>query len=173
VWCGGDFAMNTHLANASSVSGGLCIFRNTLRVNGSGKLGARPAYWQALPGNFKSNRPKSSRIHIVPTQHCFQQNARGLKSNSKITELIDSMRRRNDFSLGLQKTWRVGKEEITEDNYTFLGYYGPNTQHGRGSCGVGIFLSPSATIAWKAAGPDNLHNDLGSRVIAIRMHACY
>ena len=160
--------MNTHLANASSVSGSLCIFRNTLRVNGSGKPGARPTSCQALPGNFKSNRPKSSRIHTVPTQHIFQQNARGLKSNSKLTELIDSMRRRNGFSLGLQETWRIGKEEITEDNYTFLGS-GPDTQHGRGSCGVGILLSPSATIAWKAAGPDNLHNDLGSRVMAIRM----
>ena len=78
------------------------------------------------------------------------------------------MRRRNGFSLGLQETWRIGKEEITEDNYTFLGS-GPDTQHGRGSCGVGILLSPSATIAWRAAGPDNLHNDLGSRVMAIRM----
>ncbi len=102
--------MNTHLANASSVSGGLCMFRNMLRVNGSGKPGARPTSCRALPDNFKSNRPKSSRIHTVPTQHIFQQNARGLKSNSKLTELIDSMRRRNGFSLGSQETWRIGKE---------------------------------------------------------------
>jgi len=34
-------------------------------------------------------------------------------------------------------------------------------------CGFGILLSPTATIAWKAVGPDNLHNDLGSRVIIV------
>jgi len=52
--------------------------------------------------------------------------------------------------------------------FSFLDY-GPNSQHGRGSCSVGILLSPTATIAWKTVGPDNLHNDLGSRVINVRM----
>ena len=74
----------------------------------------------------------------------------------------------NSFSLGLQETWRVGKEEITEDDYTFLDFV-PNSQHGRGSCGVGILFCPTATIAWKAVGPDTLHNDLESRVIVVRL----
>ena len=78
------------------------------------------------------------------------------------------MRCRNGFALGLQEIWRTGTEEITEDNYTFFGS-GPSSQSGRGSCGVGILLSPLATNAWKAARSTNLHNDLGSRVIAVRM----
>ena len=78
------------------------------------------------------------------------------------------MRCRNVFSLGLQETWRVGKEEFTGNNSTFLGS-GPNAQHGRGSCGVGIRLSPVATTAWKASGPGSLHNDFGPRVIGVRM----
>ena len=163
--------MNNHLANASSVSGGFGIFRNTLRVNGSGKLGTRPFPRQARPGNFnfKSNRTNSSRIHTVPTHHIFQQNVRGLKSDSALTEIIDSMRCRNGFALGLQETWRIGNEIIIEENFTFLGS-GPDSQNGRGSCGVGILLSPSATNAWKAASSStNLHNDLGPRVIAARL----
>jgi len=160
--------MNNHPANASRVSGDLSIFRKTLRVNGSGKLGTRPTHSQARPGFSKSNRTNSSRIHNVPTHHIFQQNARGLKSNSLFTELIDSLRCRNGFSLGLQETWRIGKEVFTIDNYTFFGS-GPDVQQGRGSCGVGILLSPTATAAWKASGPNSLHNDLGPRVIALRM----
>jgi len=68
----------------------------------------------------------------------------------------------------LKETWRIGKEVLTIDNYTFFGS-GPDVQHGRGSCGVGILLSPTATVACKASGPNNLHNDLGPRVIALRM----
>ena len=93
---------------------------------------------------------------------------RGLKSDSALTEIINSMRCRNGFALGLQETWRTGTEEITEDNYTFLGSR-PSSQSGRGSCGVGTLLSPPTTIAWKAAISANLHNDLGSRVIVVRM----
>ncbi len=58
--------------------------------------------------------------------HLPQKATRGLKPNSRLTELIDSMRRRNGVSLGLQETWRAGKEEITEDNYTIF-CFGPNS----------------------------------------------
>ena len=91
-----------------------------------------------------------------------------MKSDSAVTELVNSLRCRSGFSLGLQETWRCGKENFEEDGFTFLGS-GPDTQQGRGSCGVGLLLSPAATTAWRAAGPDNLHNDLGPRVIAARM----
>jgi hypothetical protein len=113
--------MNSHLANASRVSGGLSIFRNTLRVNGPGKLGrARPTHSQARPGISKSNRTNSTRIHTVPTHHIFQQNAGGLNSNSVFTELVDSLRCRNGFSLGLQEACRIGKEASTYNRLLYL-----------------------------------------------------
>ena len=162
--------MSNRLADAPGVSGGCHISRTTLRVNGSGKLGTRPTNRPALPGNSKSFRPKSTRKkNAIPTQTFFQQNVRGLKSHSAVTELIDSMRCRSGFSLGVQETWRSGIDEFTEDGYTFLGV-GPDSQTGRGSCGVGILLSPAATVAWRASsGVRNLHNDLGPRIIAVRM----
>ena len=92
-----------------------------------------------------------------------------MKSDSAVTELVNSLRCRFGFSLGPQETWRCGKENFEEDGFTFLGY-GPDTQQGRGSCGVGLLIvSPAATTAWRDAGPDNLYNDLGPRVIAARM----
>ena len=160
--------MVDHLANTSSDSGGFRILRNMLRVNGSRKFGTRPNPHQARPGNSKLNRTNSRRIHTVPIHHIFQQNARGLKSQSALTEIIDSMRCRKGFSLGLQETLRVGKEEFTENKYTFLGS-GHDAQHGRGSCGVGILLSPAATTTWKASGPSSLHNDFVPRVVVARM----
>jgi hypothetical protein len=32
-----------------------------------------------------------------------------------------------------------------------------------------LLLSPAATLAWRAASPDNIYNDFGSRVIAAKM----
>jgi hypothetical protein len=79
------------------------------------------------------------------------------------------MRCRNCFALGLQETWRIGNEIITEENFTFLGSE-PDSQSGCGSCGVGILLSPFATDAWKAASSStHLHNDLEPRVIVARL----
>jgi len=113
--------MNNHLAKDSSVSCGSGILRNTLRVNKPGKLGTRPIPYQARPLNFisKSNRTNSSRIHTVPTHHISRHNARGLKSEGALTEITDSMRCRSGFTLGLQENWRIGKNEITEDNFIF------------------------------------------------------
>ena len=91
-----------------------------------------------------------------------------MKSDSTVAELIDAFRCRSGFSLALQETWRCGKENFEEDGFTFLGS-GPDTQQGRGSCGVGVLLSLAATAAWRAAGPKNLFNDFGPRVIAARM----
>ncbi len=79
------------------------------------------------------------------------------------------MRCRNGFALGLQETWRIGNEVITKENFTFLGS-GPDSQTCRGSCCVGILLSPSTTNAWKdARSSTTLHNDLGPRVIVARL----
>ncbi len=72
------------------------------------------------------------------------------------------------FWLGLHAIWRVGKYKIKEGNFRVLDY-GPNSQHGHRGCGVGILLSRAETIAWKAVGPDNLHNDIEFRVIDFRL----
>jgi hypothetical protein len=68
----------------------------------------------------------------------------------------------------LQETRRVGKNEFIEDGYTFLGSE-PDAQHGRGSCGVGILLSSTATESWKASDLGSLHIDFGPRGIAVWM----
>ena len=97
----------------------------------------------------------------------YSQNARGLKTNSALTEAIEALRRRSGFSAGLHETWRTGLEEIEEDGFVFLGA-APAVQNGRGSKGVGILLSPLAVAAWRAAGAV-VHNDVGPRVIAVRL----
>ena len=58
-------------------------------------------------------------------------------------------------------------EEIEEDGFVFLGI-APDIQKGRGTKGVGILLSPLAVAAWRAARAV-VHNDVGPRIIAIRM----
>ncbi|EOD30309.1 hypothetical protein EMIHUDRAFT_253735, partial [Emiliania huxleyi CCMP1516] len=103
----------------------------------------------------------------IPTHVIYSQNARGLKTDSALTEAIDALRHRSGFSAGLQETWRTGLEEIEEDGFVFLGA-APAVQNGRGSKGVGILLSPLAVAAWRAAGAV-VHNDVGPRVIAVRM----
>ena len=75
---------------------------------------------------------------------------------------------RSCFSLGLQETWRCGKEIFEEDGFTFLGS-GPETQKSLGSCGVGLLHSHAATLAWRAAALGNQYNSVGPRVIAARM----
>ena len=71
--------------------------------------------------------------------------------------------------MGLQETWRTGVEEITQDGYTFLGVAPMRQDSRRGVCGVGLLLSPMAAAAWRAAGPTNLHTDVGPRVMAARL----
>jgi len=93
----------------------------------------------------------------IPTQTIYSQNARGLKTNSALTEAIDALRRCAGFSAGLHETWRTGLE-IEEDGFVFLGA-APAVQNGRGSKGVGILLSPLAVAAWRAAGAV-VHNPL-------------
>jgi hypothetical protein len=91
-----------------------------------------------------------------------------LKTDFIVTELIDAFRCRSGFSLGLQNTWRCGKENFEEDGFTFL-ESGHDIQQGRESCGVGLIFSHVATVAWRAATPNNFYNYFGPRVIAARM----
>ena len=93
----------------------------------------------------------------------FSQNCLGLKTATRRTELVAMLRRRGAFVACLQETWRVGTEELQEDGWLFVGS-APASQHGRGRQGVGIMLSPPA-----AAALDVTHDDLGARVVAVRL----
>jgi len=94
-------------------------------------------------------------------------NVQGMKNDHKCEEIVHAMSTQNIFAATLQETWRSGREQLSLRNYSFI-LNGPETQSGRGSTGVGIVLNPLALDAWKAASCE-LHNDLGPRIIAIRL----
>ena len=112
-------------------------------------------------------RPQQSRrAHLRRDLRSFiSQNCRGLKTSTRKTELISVLRWRRAFAACLQETWREATEELLEDGWLFIGS-APAAQHGRGSHGVGIMLSPHA-----ASTLDEKHVDLGSRVVAVRLLA--
>ena len=160
--------MNNCIADSRVPSRSCRISHQTARVNTPGKRGTRPSRGRALPGRTTSkfNCTKKKRKH--PVFDIFSQNCRGLKTDGAVTaELIDSLRCRKGFAMALQETWREGKENFSEDGFVFLGS-GPRKQVGRGSCGVGILLSPTAVVTWQAAN-SVLHKNLGDRVIATRL----
>ena len=97
-------------------------------------------------------------LRLLITQNCL-----GLKTATRLTELIAVLRQRGAFAAFLQETWRTGTEVHSEEGWTFIGS-APPSQHGRGSKGAGIALSPLATAAL-----DETHNDLGPRVVAARL----
>ena len=122
------------------------------------------------PQAFRPSPPHSSVRRKLVTQSVVSQNVRGLKSNDRIDELFYAMLRRKVFAACLQETWRCGVETLKYDNCTLiLAGLDPIAVHGnRGYQGVGIALSPEATLAWKDAG-SIAHTDLGSRVVAVRL----
>ena len=99
-------------------------------------------------------------------RNIFTQNCRGLKTEAKLTELIEASHHKDAFAVCAQETWRCGKEISSENGWTFLGV-GPDEQHGRGSRGVRILLSPAGTAAWKHA-ESNVWCE-SDRVIATRL----
>ena len=83
---------------------------------------------------------------------------------------------RDAFASCLQETWRPqDHEELCdlEGGHTFIGVGQAHNSAGRGSQGVGILLSPSATRAWHLAktryARSHLVNDLGPRVLAVTL----
>jgi len=108
--------------------------------------------------------------------HFYTQNCRSLKTDAILTELIDVAQWRDAFASCLQETWRPqDHEELCdlEGGHTFIGVGQAHNSAGRGSQGVGILLSPSATRAWHLAktryGRSHLVNDLGPRVLAVTL----
>jgi hypothetical protein len=126
----------------------------------------QPAGLDAAPTPSASKRSRAPRSL---TRSVITQNCRGLKTDSRVTEFVSQMRERHVWAAGCQETWRSGQDEFIQDGYCFLGV-GPTLQQGRGSAGVALVLSRSATAAWQAAG-SIVHNDLGPRVIAAPMLA--
>ena len=118
--------------------------------------------------------PKSSGARKFNRLHIFAQNCRGLKTDSRLTELVHTAQWRKAFAICLSETWRGQTEEFISDpsGYTFLGA-GQEQTSNRGSKGVGILLSPDATRAWHRVAEQkrpNIINDLGARVMAVTLN---
>jgi len=116
---------------------------------------------RVVEGDSLSRRAKLRR----DLRRLVSQNCRGLKTTGHVSELIAVLRRRRVFAACLQETWREGAEELLEEGWLFVGS-APAAQRGRGSMGVGIMLSPLAAKAL-----DTRHDDLGPRVVAVRLLA--
>ena len=98
------------------------------------------------------------------------QNVRGLKSDVRLDELFSYIVRMSVLAACIQETWRSDVESLqNEQCLLLLAGLPSNLQAGkRGSQGVGIVLNADGVEAWKAGGCE-LHNDLGARVIAVRL----
>ena len=81
-------------------------------------------------------------------------------------ELCDVLQQRRAFAACVQETWRHGSEDVDFGGWLYLGI-GPDLQRGRGSQGVGIFLSPLAVAAWRLGGWEQ--HRLSPRVMAVRL----
>ena len=114
------------------------------------------------------NKTKQNAKIRTVTESIVSQNIRGLKSDDRIEELVHSVCSRKVFAACLQETWRTGVETLEHSSVRllFAGLEVPVCP--RGSQGVGIVLSAAAVESWKAAGAV-VHNDLGPRVISVRL----
>ena len=98
----------------------------------------------------------------------FSQNCLGLKTEARRTELLDVLEQRRAFAVCLQETWRPGSEDVIVGSWRCLGI-GPELQQGRGTKGVAIYLSRTASRAYDAADCQCYHE--GLRNIAVRLMA--
>lgn len=105
------------------------------------------------------------------TETIVSQNLLGLKSEARLEEFFFSLRKRKLLAACIQETWRHGSEILdNRDCRLFLtGLKKDDMKSNRGEQGVGIALSGKGVAAWKDAG-SVLHDDLGARVIAIRLN---
>ena len=111
----------------------------------------------------KKNKRNQKTVSIV------SQNVRGLKSDCRLEELFSYILRFGIIAACVQETWRSGIESLENNNcFLLLAGIDEEQQSRRGSQGVGIALSMQGVEAWRAGGCE-LHNDLGSRVIGVRL----
>ena len=123
---------------------------------------------------LKTATSKSSGARKFNRLHIFAQNSRGLKTDSRLTELVHAAQWRKAFAICLFETWREQSEEFISDpsGYNFLGA-GQEQTSNRGSKGVGILLCPDATRAWHRVAEQKRPNiiiDLGARVMAVTLN---
>ena len=112
--------------------------------------------------NFKMNHRNNIKTSFA------SQNSRGLKDEAKLIEISTKMEKHCIFAAALQESWRTGIEEFSVRSCKFL-FSGPDEQSSnRGSMGVGFALSSNAIEAWNLAA-NEIHNDLGPRITAIRL----
>ena len=105
----------------------------------------------------------------IQTVSVVSQNVRGIKNDFRLHELFSYILRFSILAACLQETWRTGNESLQNNNcILFLSGLEEDQQSRRGSQGVGIALSPLGVEAWKAGGCE-LHDDLGARVIGVRL----
>ena len=111
---------------------------------------------------------KAKKHHII--ESIVSQNARGLKTDDRVQDLLSTLERRKIFAACIQETWRTGRTTLElKQSRLFLAGLEPNqVRSRRGEQGVGIALSQNAVAAWKAAG-SILHDDLGARILAVRL----
>ena len=98
------------------------------------------------------------------------QNARGLKSDQRISEVSTQILKQGLFAVCLQETWKHGTDDFIDNNFLFIlhGYTPTEDTSRRGKGGVGIVLSQPAIQAWKDAG-SVVYTNFGKRIIAIRL----
>lgn len=98
------------------------------------------------------------------------QNLRGLKSDVRLDELFSYIVRMGIIAACVQETWRSDIESLQNGQCLLLaaGLEARLQAGKRGSQGVGIVLNTDGVDSWKAGGYE-LHNDLGARVIAVRL----
>ena len=114
-------------------------------------------------------KPKNRIKRTIKTVSIVSQNVRGIKSEFRVQELFSHILRFGILAACLQETWRSDTESLQNSNcLLFLSGLKEDQQSRRGSQGVGIVLSPQGVDAWKAGGCE-LHDDLGARVIAVRL----
>ena len=113
--------------------------------------------------------PRKESKRVIKTVSIVSQNTRGIKTDYRLHELFSYILRLNILAACLQETWRTSNESLQNNNcILFLSGLEEDQQSRRGSQGVGIALSPLGVEAWKAGGCE-LHDDLGARVIGLRL----
>ena len=99
----------------------------------------------------------------------FTENVRGLKRDEDLEAALASVGQRGGLAACWQETWRSGNERLECPGIGAVLLAGRDQQIcNRGQEGVGIALSPAGMDAWKQAG-QVVHDDLGSRVMAVRL----
>ena len=104
------------------------------------------------PASSRNQNCKLIKARRQSALRIFQQNCRGLKSDTKRSEFWNTFLQRRGFAACLQETWTEGSEVLAMENGGQLLLEGPDHNPGRGTKGLGMALSALAVDAWNRAG---------------------